>query len=119
MRAADVAGATAIVTLDAAVMVLVFGVLVTSGVYGSRLAWFLGVAVPLLVITMLLSRLSMRVPPRAGHASLPAVCARRVWVSRAVFLTASSLVAIPCALAAGLLAADLLALARHGVSLLH
>ena len=95
MRAANVAGVTAILTLDAAVMVMVFGVLVTSAVYGSRLAWLLGVAVPLLAITMLLSRLSMRAPRRAGHATVPAVRTRRLGVSRAVFLTASSLVALP------------------------
>ena len=118
MRAVNLAGVSAIVTLDAAVMVIVFGVLVTSGVYGSRLAWLLGVALPLLAITMLLSWFSMRVSRRAGPATLPALRTRRLGVSRAVFLTGLSLVAIPCALAAALLAVDLLVFARHGVSLL-
>jgi hypothetical protein len=119
MRATDTAGVSAIVTLDAAVLVIVFGVLVTSGVYGSRLAWLLGVALPLLAITMLLSRLSMHLPRRAGPAALPAVRTRRRRVNRAVFLTALSLFAIPCALGVALLAVDLLVFAQHGVGLLH
>jgi hypothetical protein len=118
MRATDTAGVTAILTLDAAVMVIVFGVLVTSGVYGSRLAWLLGVALPLLAITMLLSWLSMRPPRRAGHAALPAVRTRRRGVNRVVFLTALSLFAVPCALAVTLLAVDLLVFAQHGAGLL-
>ena len=119
MRATNLAGVTAILTLDAAVMVIVFGVLVTSGCL--RLAAGLAPrrrgavagdhhAVELVV--------DARAPRRAGHATLPAVRTRRLGVSRAVFLTASSLVAIPGALAAALLAADLLVFARHGVSLL-
>jgi hypothetical protein len=52
--------AAAMVTLAGAVGVIVFGALATSGFYGSRMAWFLGVAVPFLAISMLLSGLAGR-----------------------------------------------------------
>jgi hypothetical protein len=118
MRATDTAGVAAIVTLCAAVMVIVFGVLVTSGVYGTRLAWLLGVALPLLAVTLLLSWLSMPAPRRVEHATLSATRTRRLRVDRAVFVTASSLIAIPGALAMTLLAVDALVLAHDGVGLL-
>jgi hypothetical protein len=117
------AGVAAIATLDAAVLVIVFGVLLTSGVYGSRLAWLFGVALPLLAGSMVLSRLSTHAPRRVGHDAFPAALrSRRDRVSRAVFLTAFSLFAVPFALALMLLGSSALVgavvLALHGVSLL-
>jgi hypothetical protein len=112
----------AIVTLSAAVMVIVFGVIATSGVYGSRLAWLLGVALPLLALTMLLSWVSMpahaRPGARAHHGTGPATHSRREKIARAVFLTALSLLGIPLALATLLLAAYALVFVVHGVILL-
>ena len=45
--APTVAGVGASVTLTAASFVLLFGVVATAGVYGSRVAWLCGVAMPL------------------------------------------------------------------------
>ncbi len=59
MRATTTAGIASVVTLMAALFVLLFGVLATSGVYGSRLAWLLGVVLPLLALTMLLAWMSL------------------------------------------------------------
>jgi hypothetical protein len=118
LRAADTAGVASIVTLDAALLVIVFGGLVTTGVYGSRLAWLLGVALPLLAITLLLSWPSIRVGRQAGPSSLPARRTRRLRVNRAVFLAAFSLIAVPSALALVLLAVDALVFAQHGVRLM-
>jgi hypothetical protein len=115
-----IAGVAAIVTLDAAVLVLVFGVLVTTGVYGSRLAWLFGVTLPLLAITMALSRLSSPPPHQVDGDAFPALRSRRDRLSRAVFLAAFSLFALPFALALLLLASYALAFAvlsaLHGVS---
>jgi hypothetical protein len=99
-------------------MVIVFGVLVTSGVYGSRLAWLFGVALPLLAITAVLSRLSNQAPREVEGDAFPALRTRRHQVSRAVFLTAFSLFAIPFALALAMFAAYALVSALHAVSLL-
>jgi hypothetical protein len=113
-----VAGVAAIMALDAAVLVLVFGVVVTSGVYGSRLAWLIGVALPLLATTMVLSRLSTYPPRQVRGNALPAPLARRHTLSRTVFLAALCLFAIPIVLALGLFTAYALVCALHGVSLL-
>ncbi|HEX4127606.1 MAG TPA: hypothetical protein VHX67_08530 [Acidimicrobiales bacterium] len=105
-------------TLSVAVMVIAFGVIATPGVYSSRLAWLLDLALPLLALTMLLSRLSMPVRTRAHRATGPATRSRREKLARAVFLTALSLFGVPLALATMLLAAYALAFAVHGVTLL-
>jgi hypothetical protein len=38
-----------------AILVFLFGVVFTSGVYGSRIAWLLGVSIPLLVFSLVLA----------------------------------------------------------------
>jgi hypothetical protein len=107
--ATTTAGVGSVVTLMGALFVILFGVVATSGVYGSRLAWLLGVAVPLLAITMLLAWLSLRIPSgdrahdRAG---------------RGVLLVAASLFGLPFAVAAMLLFTDACFFVVHGVSLL-
>jgi len=57
--ASSAAGA-ALLALAAAVLVILFGVIATSGVYGSRLAWLLGVALPLLALSVVLSWVARR-----------------------------------------------------------
>ena len=102
--------AAALLTLTAAALVIVFGVIATSGVYGRRMAWLLGVAAPLLATSMGLSWLARR------------ALAGTVWrgrrVNDVVFLSALSLFGIPPALAVTALAAYALLFALHGVSLL-
>jgi hypothetical protein len=121
-RAADTArtaaGVAAIVTLSAAVTVIVFGVLVTSGVYGSRLAWLFGVALPLLALTMLLSWLSTPALARPHHGANAATSSRRQRIARGVFLTALSLFGLPLVLTLMLVGAYALVFAVHGLSLL-
>ncbi len=60
--------AAALLTLTAAALVIVFGVIATSGVYGRRMAWLLGVAAPLLATSMGLSWLARPRPGRHGMA---------------------------------------------------
>jgi membrane protein YqaA with SNARE-associated domain len=102
--------AAALLTLTAAVVVIVFGVIATSSVYGGRMAWLLGVALPLLAASMVLSWLARR--------ALAGTAWRGRRVNDAVFFSALSLFGIPPALAVIALAAYGLLLARHGVSLL-
>jgi hypothetical protein len=102
--------AAALLTLTAAVGVIAFGVIATSGVYGSRMAWLLGVALPLLATSMILSWLARR--------ALVGAAWRGRRVNDAVFLSALSLFGIPLALAVTAFAAYALLFARHGVSLL-
>ncbi|MFZ0250597.1 MAG: hypothetical protein WAL61_11690 [Acidimicrobiales bacterium] len=105
-------------TLNLAVTVIVFGVLVTTGVYGSRMAWLCGVALPLLALTMVLSWLSVPPPARAALRTRPATGSRRQRIARGVFLTALSLFGLPLVLALLLLAALALVGVFHGLSLL-
>jgi hypothetical protein len=116
--ARNAAGVAAIVTLCVAVAVIVFGVLVTSGVYGSRLAWLFGVALPLLAVTMLLSWLSVPLSARATLRTRAVVRSRREQIARAVFLTALSLFGLPLALALMLLAVIAVVGVIHELSLL-
>jgi hypothetical protein len=114
----NAAGVAAIMTLSVAMMVIAFGVVATSGVYSSRLAWLLDCALPLLALTMLLSGLSLPGRTLAYHATGPAQRSRREKIARGVFLTALSLFGVPLALVTMLLAAYALVFAVHGVSLL-
>ena len=102
--------AAALLTLTAAAIVIVFGVIATSGVYGCRMAWLLGVAVPLLAASMALSWLARR--------ALAGAAWRGRRVNDVVFLSAFSLFGIPSALAVTALAVYVLLFALHGVSLL-
>ena len=112
--------AGAMLSFAAAALVMVFGVIATSGVYGSRMAWLLGVALPLLVITMLLARVAPRpaarvheeTPSSPGHAG-PGLDGRRT-----LFVAALVLLGIPVALAGTLLSAYAFIFVVHGISLL-
>ena len=106
-------------SLAAAVLVVVFGVIATSGVYGSRMAWLLGVALPLLVLTLLLARVPDGSVART-HRGWPRSTARsgRVPGARAVMVAALVLLGIPPALVGTVLSAYALIFVAHGVSLL-
>ena len=109
------ATAASLATLVTALLVIVFGVLATSGVYGSRLAWLLGVALPLLAITMLLTRLSSGGSPvvRGGTRHPTEGPTRRV--GRGVFVVAFSFFALPAVLVGAGLAAYALLFAVYAV----
>jgi hypothetical protein len=110
----------ALLSLTGAVAVLVFGVIATSGVYGSRLAWLLGVVLPLLATSMLLSLLARRAsaPTRARPIVDPVPRARARRASHVVFMSAAVLFGLPLALAALLLGVEGLFFAVHGITLL-
>jgi hypothetical protein len=108
----------ALVTLAAAVVVIALGVVATSGVYGSRMAWLLGVALPLLAASMLLSWLAVHVSPRARPDNLAAAPTHGSAVGRAIFVLAALLFAVPFALAALLLALYGVFMVLHGLAAL-
>jgi hypothetical protein len=108
--------AAALLTLSAAVTVIAFGVIATSGVYGSRMAWLLGVALPLSATSMLLSWRAVHAPARVRPDGLSAGRADGRRVGRVAFLAAALLVGIPFACTLVLLAVDVLLFALHGLS---
>ena len=117
-RALLTAGAT--LTFTAAALVIIFGVIATSGVYGSRMAWLVGVALPLLAMTMLLSWSATRAATRAGLGPTPSPGGpdRVVDVRKVLFVTALVLIGVPVALAAALLSVYALIFVLHGITLL-
>jgi hypothetical protein len=108
--------AVALVTLTAALVVVAFGVIATSGVYGQRMAWLLGVALPLLAASMLLSWLAVRTSARARPNDPAAVPTHGSAVVRLIFVSAALLFAIPFALAALLLVFYAVIMVLHGLS---
>jgi hypothetical protein len=113
--ASAVATSAALLTLAVAVVVIVFGVIATPGVYGSRVAWLLGVALPLLAASTFLGWWAQRSwTGRRGDGRGE----RRRGIPRGVFLLSLSLLGIPVAFAATALAVDACFIALHGVSLL-
>jgi hypothetical protein len=118
VRATTTAGVASVVTLMAALSVVLFGVLATSGVYGSRLAWLLGVAVPLLAVTMLLAWLSLGGPRRVQPFLYAASGDRHDQAGRGVLVVAASLFGVPCALAGMLLITYAVFFVAHGLRLL-
>jgi hypothetical protein len=116
---AAAASVAAVATLTAAVTVIGFGVIAASGVYGSRMAWLLGGAMPLLATTMILSWLARRTTARPTTARRrtartgPSLGRR---LSRPVFLTALSLFGIPAAFAVSVLAVYALLFVHDGLS---
>ena len=91
------------VTLVAAIEVILFGVIWTHGVYGSRMAWLGGVALPLLVITAALAWAGTRHGPTAdggmgdGVSSAGTTQRDRRNAPRTIGITSLVLVAIPVA----------------------
>jgi hypothetical protein len=118
VRVTTTAGIASVVTLMAALFVILFGVLATSGVYGSRLAWLLAVALPLLALTMLLASLSLRGRRRARPFVHVAPGDRHDQAGRGVLLVAASLCGLPLALAAMLLLTYAVFFVAHGLRLL-
>ncbi len=112
------AAAGALVALVGALVVIVFGVIATSGVYGSRLAWLLGVALPLLATSMVLSWVAVRTTPRVQPGLSRAGSAPGRRVGQVMLVAAALLFGIPIVLAATLLGAYALLFALHGISLL-
>jgi hypothetical protein len=118
LRALLTAGAA--LTFTAAALVIIFGVLATSGVYGSRMAWLVGVALPLLAMTMLLSWLATRAAARVGPGPTPSPAGpgRVVDVRKMLLVAALVLIGIPVALAGALLSVYAMIFVLHGISLL-
>ena len=91
------------VTLVAAFEVILFGVIWTQGVYGSRMAWLGGVALPLLVITAALAWAGTRPGPTAdggmtdGVSNAETTHRDRRSAPRAMGITSLVLVGIPVA----------------------
>ena len=105
--------AAAVMTFGASMLVIAFGVIATSGTYGSRLAWFLGAAVPLLALSVLLAWLPTTRPPATTpgpYAGPGAPTIRRV-----VFVGALVVVGAPAALAVMLLTTYGVFIVVHGV----
>jgi hypothetical protein len=112
------AAGAALLALAAAVLVILFGVAATSGVYGSRLAWLLGVALPLLAVSVVLSWEARRLWARDqgdGPSAGPNTGRK---LNQVVLTAAAALFGIPFALVTMLLAAYALLFAVHGISLL-
>ena len=91
------------VALVAAIEVILFGVIWTHGVYGSRMAWLGGVALPLLVITAALAWAGARPGPTAdggmanGVSNAGTSHRDRRSAPRAIGITSLVLVGIPVA----------------------
>ena len=106
-----VPAAAALLALTAAALVIVFGVIATSGVYGQRVLWFLAVASPLLATSMVLSWLARRGARRLHVARAPGQ-------RRGLLVCALAVSAFQPALAVTGLAVYALLFALHGASLL-
>ena len=97
--------ATAALTGLGAVVVLLLGVILTTGVYGSRMAWLVGVGLSMLGLTAMSTWLASMVEPRTS--------AKRYL--RVASLVALAFIAIPFVLAGLLLVAYLLLLIRYEI----
>ena len=94
-----------------AVVVFVPGVIWTKGTYGSRMAWLLGVVLPLLLLTAVFSWLAApgtpvrRIRPdhRTSPASVGVAGVPKVGGAKKLFVVSATLFAIPFVLAAVLL----------------
>ena len=93
-------------TASCALGVFLFGVIVTAGVYGSRIAWLLGVVLPLLAVTALLAWLASRATDDDG--------ARRAL--RTVSLVVLSLFSLPFCIVILILGVYLVLFIRYEIS---
>lgn len=117
---ARLSAAGAFLSFAFALLVIIFGVIATAGVYGSRLVWLLGVACPSLALAALLAWLAIRLSPRMAHHGPGAGGAHHgADASRLLVVTSLVLLGIPAGLAALLLSAYALIFAVHGIGLLH
>jgi hypothetical protein len=85
-----------------AVGVFLFGVIETTGVYSSRLAWLLGIVLPLLVLGAVFARVAANIGGSIGAGSDAGQVVTRAWLRR-FSVVCLALVAVPFALAAMLL----------------
>src|SRR5580700_4227932 len=102
-------------TFTGAILVFLFGVIVTSGVYGSRMAWLLGVVLPLLAVTAVQSKLALSRRVRVEPFEPKGAPDTRKTLFRAPLV----LLAIPAVLALMLLSGYGLIFVLHGIGLLH
>jgi hypothetical protein len=92
------------VTLVAAIEVILFGVIWTHGVYGSRMAWMGGVALPLLVISSALAWAGARPRPAVDSGMANGFSKAEMThrdprsAPRAIGITSLVLIGIPAAL---------------------
>jgi hypothetical protein len=86
-----VLGISGLVVLLAALVVISTGIIATDAVYGTRVAWLLSVAMPLLVVAAVLSGAAMRRARRRGLSS------RWVRMTSAVLWVAGGLALAPVA----------------------
>jgi hypothetical protein len=112
--------ASAAVTLAGGLGVILFGVVLTHGVYGSRMAWLLGVAFPLLAIAAGLAFAAAKLGANSGMAETTrpeyggqANSRDSRNQVRTVGFVSILLIAIPLALAGVLLASYALLVATH------
>lgn len=107
------------VTLVAAIEVILFGVIWTHGVYGSRMAWLGGVALPLLVITAALAWAGARTGSAAHGGNTDGVSnaetphADRRSAPRAIGITSLVLIGVPVVFALLLLLTYTLIFVTH------
>jgi hypothetical protein len=96
----------AVATFTAATVTFLFAVAWTDAVYGTRMAWFLGVVVPLLALTAALAWLASRAQMIQGTAAPSPVGSGKpvqARVTKGLFWVSLLLLAIPAALAAMIL----------------
>lgn len=86
------------VSFVGAVVVFITGVILTSGTYGSRMAWLLGVVFPLLLLTTLSAWLACR--PAGTNAKKVATSSRPRRMSAIVLLVIGFLLVVLAFLAA-------------------
>ena len=106
---------SAAATFVGAVVVFVTAVVWTDAVYGTRVAWFLGVVVPLLALTAGLSWLASRPQPAQEDRDARTAGTRpcRARATTGLFGVSLLLLAIPAALAAMLLLVDGVLIVLH------
>jgi hypothetical protein len=107
--------AAALLTFMGAMLIIVFGVVATSGVYGSRMAWLLGVALPLLAFTALLSWLALRSSRQDSRPEPGGPPDTR----KMLLVTSLVIVGIPLVLALMLLGTYALFFVSHALRLVH
>jgi hypothetical protein len=103
-----------------AILVFIFGVAFTNGVYGSRIAWLLGVSIPLLAIASVLATGTFRrvgkLEGRDESVGKSNQIGGGVKVSKTIAGISVTLIAIPFALAAMLLCVYGLFIVIHWLS---
>ncbi len=90
-----------------AISTFIFGVVVTKGVYGSRIAWLMGVTVPLFAISAVLAGGASRAATTgaaAADGTTPESGSHGIKVAKTIAGISLTAIGIPCILAAMFLA---------------